>query len=125
MSHSNCREQTGRRAGRSSREEFWRELLRERGSSGQSIRVFCAAHRVSEPSFYAWRRRLGCRPAASDPGADGAVPTLLPVRLTHAPRSRIEVVLTGGTRIRLVGPVDGAALAEVLAAMQGLTGEEA
>jgi hypothetical protein len=53
------------------------------------------------------------------------VPTLLPVRLTHAPRSRIEVVLAGGARIRLVGPVDGAALAEVLAAMQGPPRQEA
>jgi transposase len=111
------REQTGRRAGRSSREEFWRELLRECAAGGQSIRAFCAARGVSEPSFYAWRRRLGSRPAASCPDAVATAPTLLPVSLTHGPQTQIEIVLAGGHRIRLRGPVDREALAEVLAAL--------
>ena len=36
----------------------WRGLLQRQGSSGLSIAAFCRREGVSQPSFYAWRRRL-------------------------------------------------------------------
>ena len=36
----------------------WREILKRQASSGLSVREFCAAEGVSQPSFYAWRRKL-------------------------------------------------------------------
>jgi hypothetical protein len=114
-----------------SREEFWRRTLADFAVSDQSVRAFCAARQVSEPSFYSWRRTLQARDAASSKSASAGLPGLrgfLPVRLTGADgerTSRIEIVLGGGTRIRLRPPVDRAALAEVLAALGWAQGQEA
>ena len=43
------------------KESQWREVLGKFTASGLSVRAFCARERVSEPSFYAWRRELALR----------------------------------------------------------------
>jgi len=43
------------------REEFWRRIVSRQPASGLSIREWCQRHRVTEPSFYAWRRTLSRR----------------------------------------------------------------
>jgi transposase-like protein len=48
----------------------WREILERYADSGVSVREFCVSEGVSEPSFYAWRKKLGmeerqCAGAAS------------------------------------------------------------
>jgi transposase len=68
--------------------------------SGLSVRAFCRAEGVSEPSFYAWRRKLD--------GAEPNKPVFLPVHIVteaaHEPTTRgIEVVLANGRCVR-VGP---------------------
>ncbi len=45
------------------REAYWRGVLRRQAASGQSVRGFCRLERLSEPSFYAWRRTLREREA--------------------------------------------------------------
>ena len=40
------------------RHEHWRKVIGEQGASGESVSAFCRGRGVSEPSFYAWRRRL-------------------------------------------------------------------
>lgn len=36
----------------------WRKLIHQHGSSGLTITAFCHRAGVSQPSFYAWRRKL-------------------------------------------------------------------
>ncbi len=43
---------------RSEKEQFWRWMLEEQTSSGQSIRAFCKQEGLSEPSFYSWCRTI-------------------------------------------------------------------
>jgi len=43
------------------KERFWRRLVRQWRSSGQSVRGYCAQHGLSEPAFYAWRRTIAAR----------------------------------------------------------------
>ena len=43
------------------KERFWRRVVRQWRQSGQTVRDFCAAHGLAEPSFYAWRRTLAQR----------------------------------------------------------------
>ncbi len=50
---------TQRRSGQ--REAFWREQVERYESSGLSVRRFCQESRLSEASFYAWRRTLRLR----------------------------------------------------------------
>lgn len=54
------------------KERFWRRMLRQWRSSGQGVRDFCTQHRLSEPSFYAWRRIIAARDqqAAARPRPD-------------------------------------------------------
>ena len=48
-------------------EELWWQRFRRFELSGLSVVAFCAKEGVSEPSFYAWRRRL--RPSSAEPAA--------------------------------------------------------
>src|SRR5262245_27221955 len=43
------------------KEGFWRRMLRDWRGSGLSGRDFCAEHRLSQASFYAWRREIAER----------------------------------------------------------------
>ena len=108
-----------------SKEKFWRRTLTAFAASGQSVRAFCAARQVTESSFYAWRRALAQREAARSKPASLA-PAFVPVRLSEAMAGSIEIVLTGGRCLRLHGPVDRAALAEVVAVLDpGVPGTRA
>jgi hypothetical protein len=40
------------------REGFWRSVFDKHRRSGLSVRAFCRQEKISEPSFYAWRRTL-------------------------------------------------------------------
>jgi transposase-like protein len=96
---------------------FWRKTIGEQRGSGQSIRAFCRTHGVPESRFYFWRRELVRRQA------DRTTPSVfVPVRVTEqAPSTasgRIEIVLGGGRRVQVAGPVDRQALADVVAVLE-------
>ena len=42
----------------SDREAYWRGLIDEQSSSGESIAAFCRRRDLSQASFYSWRKRL-------------------------------------------------------------------
>ncbi len=100
---------------RRQREPFWRDLITRQPRSGQSIAAFCRAHGVSQPSFFAWRRRLRLH-------RDGPASTFVPVQidlpplLTHAPP--IEIVLRSGTCVRVSDGCDRQTLETVLAVLE-------
>jgi hypothetical protein len=54
------------------REAHWQRVLARWKRSGLSVRAFCQAGGVSEPSFYGWRRKFdrGVRPADTVPPRD-------------------------------------------------------
>jgi hypothetical protein len=99
-----------------SKEEFWRRTLKAFAASGRSVRAFCAARQLAEPSFYAWRRALAQRDTA--PVDAPALPAFVPVRVSDTAGGVIEIALAGGRCLRLRGPVDRVALAEVLAVLE-------
>lgn len=107
------------------REAFWRRLIRGQAGSGRSIRAWCGQHSVPEASFYWWRRKLErcgatCREAVPR-DADRRKAAFVPVRLREdSPANAeadIEMVLAPERRVRLRGRVDRRALADVLAAL--------
>ena len=99
--------------------QAWVERLARFPLSGLTPAQFCAHEGVSLASFYAWKRRLAAAEAPADglarPDTDHG-PRLLPVRLA-APHHAIELVLPGGTVLRL-GP--GCDLAFVRALLDAL-----
>jgi len=88
----------------------WRDLIARWERSDLTVRDFCFNQRISEPSFYAWRRELAAR-AAAEP----AVPTFVPVRVT--PTAIIEVVLTTGVVVRVPAGSDPAVVAQLVTAL--------
>jgi transposase-like protein len=101
--------------------------VRERQHSGLSIRAFCRERKLAESAFYYWRRELQRRQAEQEqrPRSDSPdAPAFVAVRVepptVPATRSRIEIVLSGGRRVHVVGPVDRTALVDVLTVLEGM-----
>ena len=91
------------------RRELWRQRVAQQRKSGQSIRVFCHEQNLSEPAFYAWRKRLR---SETKPVRFALVETK-PVADTASP---IEVMMANGDRLRIAG--DAAILRLVLAVLR-------
>lgn len=92
-------------------EALWRRRLRRQAQSGLSVQAWCRQQDTRASAFYWWRTQLARRDAASPP--------FVPVRVTAEPATvaspgRLEIVLAGGRCVRVVGPVDRQALADVL-----------
>jgi hypothetical protein len=102
-------------ARRSKPEPFWRDLIDRWKASGQSVAAFCAAHRVSQATFYSWRKRLASRTRCTTPPA----PAFAPVRLIPDPTA--EVVLPNGLTIRVPAATDPVVVARLVAALGSAT----
>jgi hypothetical protein len=118
------------------KEQYWREQLAGQPNSGLSVRAYCRRHRLRESAFYFWRKELARRGVSVASG-----PTFVPVHLSEDSGGRdtgaaehadeavrsagrgvggcIEIVLSGGRQVRLLGPVDRQSLADVLAVLEG------
>jgi hypothetical protein len=79
---------------REERRELWQQLVAQQQQSGLSVRAFCQQHRISEYSFYQWRKRLAQQ---------------LPVKFALVETSHeactqaeaVEVILSSGERLRI------------------------
>ena len=95
------------------KEQQWRRLIQLWKNSGLSVRSFCARHHITQPSFYAWRRELQQRDAAT---------TFVAVRVVTddqpASSTPIEILLAGGRSVRITPGFDPATLRQLLAVLQ-------
>ncbi len=55
------KETTGERRA-SSRIEYWHEQVAQQERSGLSVKQFCETQRITEQTFYVWRKRLQKQP---------------------------------------------------------------
>jgi hypothetical protein len=100
---------------KTSRPEFWRQVLERQRRSGLSVHRFCQQEALATATFYAWQRRLGRGTKAASVG-------FAPVRVESegapaGPTGVIEIVLPHDRRVRLSGKVDRQQLADVLAVL--------
>jgi hypothetical protein len=103
-----------RRTRRNSKSEpFWRDLVDRWKASGQSVVAFCAAHRVSQATFYAWRKRL----TASRQRTVPPPPAFAAVRVIPNPTA--EVSLPSGLVVRVPVNADPATVARLVLALRG------
>ena len=99
----------------------WREILKRQAASGASVREFCRTAGVSEPSFYAWRKKLGMRKDDSarprsarrrkDRSDNGRL--FVPMRVLDT-AATLEIMHPLGCRIHVSGDVNPVALRQVL-----------
>lgn len=99
-------------------------IVGETMAAGIQVSEVARRHGVSRSLIYAWRRELrGGR------GPEPVLPELVPVVVAategstspeprRQPAGVIEILLAGGTRITVRGPVDGKALRAVMAALR-------
>lgn len=100
------------------KERRWRDLVGQCAASGLSVREFCRRERVTEASFYAWRRTIGERDEACRPRRKA--PAFVPVVVTSArPRETgVALELPGGGVLRFAGPTATEQLADLVVALQ-------
>jgi hypothetical protein len=123
------------------REAVWRRALARQRKSRLSIRAFCRSEKLSEPSFYAWRRVIAQRDAEKTPrrsiSSNGRTcrravrpaprPVFLPVVLgANDPSEPVGIVLElrGGRRLRLPESITVIRLAELVGALESMPQQE-
>ena len=101
----------------------WREILTRQADGGLSVRQFCATEGISEPSFYAWRKKLrerkyvGTRTGKSSRRKGASDNSLfVPLKLLD-PTQTLEIIHPLGYRIQVTGDVNPVALRHVIEAL--------
>src|SRR5262245_55434470 len=92
----------------------WRRWINEWRRSGLSVQAFCAQRGLARPSFYAWRRTLQQRAAATA----AFVPVQVVADAVPAQASALEVVLADGRTVRVAPGFDAATLRQLLAVLE-------
>jgi len=89
----------------SSREAFWRRMLRRRAKSGMTIAEFCASEAVTVSAFYYWQRQIRRRDVAAEAENSDSTgePTFLPVQILddQVAAAPVEIVVGDGYVIRV------------------------
>ena len=93
---------------RAARRQEWSERLKRFERSSSTIARFCAQERVSQQSFYLWRKKLGNRPTPIE-----SRPPFAAVRLTQL--ASISLRLPNGVELSLPSG-DAATLAAAIEA---------
>ena len=99
----------------------WREILKRHAGSGLSVREFCAMEGVSQPSFYAWRRKFRERKNDGSHSRGAKRPKdvadqermFVPLELLGGAES-LEIIHPFGYRVQIGGEVNPASLRQVI-----------
>jgi hypothetical protein len=108
------------------KEQQWRRHVAAWRRSGQTVRAYCQAAGLSEPSFYGWRRVLAERQqverARAVPDDQPSAPPFVPVRLIDGATDQggVEVCLRGGRVLRLSAGFSTQTLRAVLTVLEDL-----
>ena len=86
----------------------WRACIGRWRRSGLSIAEFCRREQISQPSFFAWRKRFSGERAKPARRRDGqgarGVARFVEVSPAWPPSGEVRILLPGGARVTL--PVD-------------------
>ena len=105
------------------REAFWREALKRHAASGMSVRAFCRRERLTESTFFAWRRTIAERDAEAKRAQPRKVlkrPAFLPMLVDddQGRNGAIAIELAGGRVLRLPESIAADRLAEFVNALE-------
>ena len=107
----------------------WQRLLNQHAKSGLTIQEFCSRESISQPSFYAWRKKLREQESVGTAGpksrrrvdSSGSDREFIPLQLGNS-TSALEVIHPHGYQIRISGAVDIQVLQQVLQVLDGRVG---
>lgn len=94
----------GRKQSKSEAELVWRERLARFDNSNLTVKQFCRQERVSDPSFYQWRKRLKksqsvTKAAGQSPPRSKVVKPFVPVNVSGSTLAEVE--FPNGMRVRV------------------------
>jgi hypothetical protein len=100
------------------KERFWRDAVKRQAASRLSVRAFCQREKLTECTFYAWRRTLAQRSREAVPAVPA--PAFVPMRVADrvACKGPIEIELAGGRVLRLPEAIAAERLAELVEALE-------
>ena len=81
----------------------WVERLERFAQSGQTVVQFCQAERVSQPSFYQWKKKLADQARPSSSHSKSSRPAFRTVEVTSPTQAATTVRLANGIEIELGG----------------------
>lgn len=99
------------------REQFWRDQVERQKRSGLSVAGYCRRERISEASYYYWKRRLASK-ELPDPELREGNGRFVAIELPQAADDRLEVVLRNGRRVVVPDRFDEGALRGLLAILE-------
>ena len=106
------------------RREVWHARMERYRRSNLTVVEFCRRERVSTPSFYQWRKKLGADDFAGGRQLRVAEPKFVPVVLTEALAGAVPTLrLPGGASIELPASLAKRQLTELLAACVAATAD--
>lgn len=112
------------------KQQWWLRHVQGWQRSSLSVRDYCACHRLSEPSFYAWRRVLderglltpaGVAAARADTEESAVTPLFVAAKVAdvEVASQALEVMLPDGLAVRVAAGFDAATLRRLLAVLRG------
>ncbi|MEN6384796.1 MAG: hypothetical protein ABFD79_06325 [Phycisphaerales bacterium] len=101
-------------------QQFWRMAIETWKSSGLSVRQFCPNEKLTEASFYAWRKKLTGSDLVPEEQDKPKLsePEFIEVTISQNNSSAIELVLASGNTLRIPVGVDSATLSTVLSVVR-------
>lgn len=81
----------------------WTERLERFAQSGQTVVQFCRDERVSQPSFYQWKKKLDQHARPMPARAKSSRPAFQAVEVTPPTHSATTIQLANGVKIELGG----------------------
>ena len=100
-------------------EQFWRMAIETWQASGLSVRQFCTNEGLSEPSFYAWRKKLAGGSVQDE--KDKPEPSaFIEVAIPRSNSAAVELLMTSGNTLRIPAGVDTATLSTVLSVVRSV-----
>ena len=100
-------------------EVYWRGVLGRFSKSGLSVRGFCRREKVSEPTFYAWRRVI--RQRDGEPKREA--PAFVPVVVCDEPAVHDAAIIIEwpcGRTLRVPATIAADRLAELVRAVEAV-----
>jgi len=108
------------------REALWRGRVVDQRESGLSVRQYCLREKLSEASFYSWRRELALRDREDketiEVGKSGeGLQSFVPVHVASAlpAHASLELLHRSGHVIRISAGFDDESLRRLLSVLEG------
>ena len=110
---------------REERWQHWRGVISEYQSSSMTVAEFCRQRKVSEASFYAWRRKMSAASSSADdasPSPPTSTPLFvsLPLADSGAEAGHFEVRLPNGICVGVPPKFELSVLASLLQAVTAI-----